>query len=60
MNLQEQGGQCLDRGCNGCGECVNYEGDDEAKCPECDGDGGDKWNDYSLPCPKCGGDGRLW
>lgn len=34
--------------------------DDESMCPECNGDGGDKWNDYSLPCPTCGGDGRLW
>lgn len=34
--------------------------DDEANCPECEGDGGDKWNDYCLPCPTCGGDGRLW
>jgi hypothetical protein len=34
--------------------------DDEALCPECKGDGGDKWNDYCLPCPTCGGDGRLW
>jgi hypothetical protein len=34
--------------------------DDEAKCPACDGDGGDKWNDYCLPCGTCGGDGRLW
>lgn len=34
--------------------------DDEALCPECGGDGGDKWNDYALPCPTCGGDGRLW
>jgi DnaJ-class molecular chaperone len=34
--------------------------DDESLCPECEGDGGDKWNDYCLPCPTCGGDGRLW
>lgn len=34
--------------------------DDEAMCPACDGDGGDKWNDYCLPCSMCGGDGRLW
>lgn len=34
--------------------------DDEATCPQCEGDGGDKWNDYALPCPMCGGDGRLW
>lgn len=34
--------------------------DDEATCPECQGDGGDKWNDYCLPCPTCCGDGRLW
>lgn len=33
---------------------------DEALCPDCEGDGGDKWNDYCLPCPTCGGDGRLW
>ena len=24
-------------------------------CPECNGDGGDKWNDYILPCPLCQG-----
>lgn len=34
--------------------------DDEATCPQCEGDGGDKWNDYALPCQMCGGDGRLW
>lgn len=34
--------------------------EDEALCPECKGDGGDKWNDYALPCPTCGGEGRLW
>lgn len=34
--------------------------EDEATCPQCEGDGGDKWNDYCLPCPLCGGDGRLW
>jgi DnaJ-class molecular chaperone len=25
-------------------------------CPECHGDGGDKWNDYILPCPMCHGE----
>jgi DnaJ-class molecular chaperone len=25
-------------------------------CPECHGDGGDKWNDYTLPCPLCNGE----
>lgn len=43
----------------GCEDCVDDQ-HDEAKCPECDGNGGDKWNDYCLPCPMCDGDGRLW
>ena len=53
------GEQCFDNGCAGCDDCVDDQ-DDEALCPECKGDGGDKWNDYCLPCPTCGGDGRLW
>jgi DnaJ-class molecular chaperone len=41
-------------------ESLSEAYDDEALCPECEGDGGDKWNDYCLPCATCGGDGRLW
>jgi DnaJ-class molecular chaperone len=33
---------------------------DDSLCPECEGDGGDKWNDYCTECPTCGGAGRLW
>lgn len=43
-------------------EDAPFDYDEEARddtCDYCDGDGGDKWNDYILPCPKCGGDGRL-
>ena len=29
---------------------------DPAVCPECQGDGRDKWSDYLLPCPVCGGE----
>lgn len=61
-------GACYCGNCHGCrlareaGEREDFEDgpDDEALCPDCKGDGGDKWNDYCLPCPTCGGDGRLW
>lgn len=49
-------------GCD-CGDpserCCCMCHDDAGACPDCDGDGGDKWNDYTLPCPSCGGTGRL-
>ena len=39
------------------------EDDDESKdraCPVCDGDGGDKWNDYATNCPACDGTGYAY
>jgi hypothetical protein len=29
-------------------------------CRECDGTGGDRWNDGILPCPACDGQGYEW
>lgn len=29
-------------------------------CRECDGTGGDRWNDGILPCPACDGEGYEW
>jgi len=34
--------------------------DEDDTCPDCDGDGGDKWCDYILECPTCGGTGRSY
>lgn len=31
----------------------DYSDGDPAECPECGGDGRDKWTDYLLPCPVC-------
>jgi hypothetical protein len=29
-------------------------------CRQCDGTGGDRWNDGILPCPACDGEGYEW
>jgi len=38
----------------------DYTEDFDNTCPDCDGDGGDKWCDYILECPTCGGTGRSY
>jgi DnaJ-class molecular chaperone len=40
-------------------DTVDEQDDGDRVCPECNGDGGDKWNDYILPCPACNGERYL-
>ena len=45
---------CFELGCAGCEDCCPYD-EDDGLCPDCHGDGTDKWNDHLLPCPTCSG-----
>lgn len=37
----------------------DWDGESDPICPECEGDGMDKWTDYLLPCPLCQGEQML-
>jgi hypothetical protein len=58
--MEGEGGmsQSQQAGDRGCDQCTDYEDDncdnfDDSVCPECNGDGRDKWCDYLLPCSLC-------
>lgn len=41
------------------GEDEEYEDSTDRTCPECNGSGGDKWNDGVIPCKFCHGAGYI-
>ena len=48
------------QGCNGCDDCIDDDGQDDAtRWPRCDGDGADPLSDFALPCPLCLGEAQL-
>jgi hypothetical protein len=50
----EQTDERLER-CAACRHVFDIEdsADEDEECPECHGEGTDKWSDHVLPCPAC-------